>query len=319
MDTLFQLYAYHMDKLREQSGIKIGDFCEGVCDPRTYRYYINGERLMSQKVLNGFCEKLGFSPKEFYSSYTHSDKEEYQEVAQLYIDSEYEDNLHIRAQFLKFDNYNFTHPQAKALYDYTVTSFNLRTGKITKQHAFDLFTSSIDYPKILSKKVFTTPEILTLKEIAYLEFLLKEDRAYNFFKEMLINPDITFATSELKDILPHIYGFISWMAGLKKEIETSKYMAKKSIDLSHRLRTMDQLDKVYYYYTLSCYKLGEDTWKESLHKYIGILFVKYDKETIQKKLDMLERDGMKNPMQYFDLKYVKWLNDTKLKTIMNPK
>ena len=51
MKELYVKYAYHIDSLREDKGMKISELCNGVCDRRTYSMYINGERTMSQKML----------------------------------------------------------------------------------------------------------------------------------------------------------------------------------------------------------------------------------------------------------------------------
>lgn len=301
MKDLYIKYAYHIDELRQKANISLGDFCEGVCDTRTFRYYISGSRTMSQKALNGFCGKLGFTPKDFYSSFNRSDKEEYQEVANLYLDVSNGKLESAKKRLLNLDRKQFTNPQSEYLFDYSIIEYNFRSKAITKEHALDLFSKLINYPKCLNKNAFTMVEFVTLKSISSIEFLIKEYKAYNHLKDMLINPEVELVSAELRDTLPYLYGYISFMAGMKGDIEISKEMAKKGIKFSHRLQSMDGLDKMYYYYTLSCFMLGDDDWKEYLPKYLAMIIVKYDEQYLKEKIAMLERDGMKDPMSYLNI------------------
>ena len=298
MNELFRKYAYHIDELRKDSNISINTFCENICEPRTYRYYISGSRVMSQKILNGFCKKLGFTPKDFYASYNISDKEEYQQVISLYLNISNSRFELAKKQLLLLDQKQFTNPLAESLYEFSVIEYNFLNKNITKEHAYDLFCSLIDYPKCLSKKTFTITDVASMKSISTIEIQINDYSAFNKLKLLLIDPDTNLVSSEQRDILPYLYAYISYISGLQSKIELSKDYAKKGIELSHKLQSMDVLDKLYYYYSLSSFKLNLPDWKEYIPKYLAMLIVKYDKEYILNKIAMLEKDGMVNASQY---------------------
>lgn len=292
MNELFLKYAYHIDNLRIDARIKTKDFCEGVCEPRTYRYYLSGQRVMTQKALNGFCEKLGFTPAEFYMSYNRYDTEEYQEIVSLYFHIIRNEMEPARKKFLLYDEKHFTNLFAKSIFDYCVIEYNKRTNAITKEHALDLYRKLINYPECLSKKNYTLQDTLTLQSIAMLEHEIGEDTAIKFLEKLLTNPEYRLVSSEDRDILPNIYATIAFLAGMKRDYITCAKVAKKGIDYCLSRDTIWELDNLYYYYMFSMFKRKDDIYLDYIDKYMSVLIIKYDKDYINSKVAVLERDGI---------------------------
>jgi len=301
MKELYLKYAYHIDSLREEAGIKVPDFCEEVCEPRTYRYYISGQRVMSQKALNGFCKKLGFTPAEFYSSYNQFDKEEYQIVARLYYAIRKSNFLKARKIFILLENRNFTNVLAESIYEYCIIEYNYRNEVITKDSAYDRYRTLINYPKCLDKKSFTIQETLTIQSIATIEYSIKEYTALNFLERYLTDPSYSFVSSDPKDILPNIYATVAFYFGMDENYQKCQIISKRGIEICEGYNTLYELDKLYYYYLYSCFKLNNDEYKKYIPKYLAAIIIKHDKEYLKSKLEMLRRDGIDNPEQYFSV------------------
>ena len=60
MKTYNQRLFFHLDDLRNDYGLSIKDFCEGVCDRRQYSRYQNARHIISHKNVIKFYEKLGY-------------------------------------------------------------------------------------------------------------------------------------------------------------------------------------------------------------------------------------------------------------------
>lgn len=291
MRELYIKYALHLDILREDSGIKISDFVEGVCDRRTYSRYVNGERVMSQKIVNGLCNKLRMTPLDFLESYNFYDKTEYQEIVKLYTHISNKNFKEARVLLTKYDNSEFVNLLAKRLYDYCVIEYNLRSKSITKAHAYDLHSQLIDYPKCLKKTKFTLQDIMSIRSIAMLEFEIEEYKGLYFLKEFLGESKYQLVSSDSRDILPYIYTLVSKRLGMLGDIENSLKVSEKGLVFCLKSGTINELEKLYYYSMLSAHKLNDfDKRDKYARRDVSLLYALYEEDYIKWRLDMISRD-----------------------------
>lgn len=299
MKDLFIKYAYHIDNLREDAGIKTSDFCEGVCEPRTYRMYISGQRIMSQKMLNGFCKKLKLTPKDFYSSYNTNDNDEYKQVERIYIHLIKNEFEKARKILILFDNREFINYQAELLYEYCIIRYNLKTQQIVKAEALNRFSELINYPNCLEKTTFTLQDTLTISSIAELESEINENKALNFLTNFLSSPRIKLSSSYHRDILPSIFSQIAFIQGLNKEYAETLKVAKRGIRYCLDNYSLRELDRLYYYSFLSCLNLDLPQKDFYCKKTITTIYSKFEDKNYHKKMiNMLKKDTNHDYIDY---------------------
>lgn len=298
MKELFRKYAYHIDFLRGQRKIKINDFCEGVCEPRTYRYYLSGSRIMSHTILNGFCKKLGFTPAEFYASYNGSDREEYYIVYKLYRNIMRNNFEQARKLLIVLDGQTFINPLSKSLYDYCVIEYNSRNNVITKDAAYSMFKKLINYPQCLDKMNFTIQETLTIQAIALLELQSEKKEAFNFLCKLLNNPEYNLVSSIPREILPTLYSTVAYQYITDDNYKEAKITALNGIKFCLQSNTLLDLDNLYYYCAYSDHKLKNDTYELYARKFLATTIAKYNDDYIKKRVDIFKQYIGDNPYKY---------------------
>lgn len=291
MNDLFIKYAYHIDNLREDAGIKINDFCDGVCEPRTYRMYISGQRIMSQKMLNGFCRKLKLTPRDFYSSFNVNDSEEYKSMEKVYNYLSARQYEPARKILIMYDNIKFTNYRAELLYEYLVIRYNQLTESITKAEALSRYSKLINYPKCLEKTIFNNQETISITAISELENDFKENKAITFLNEFLSSPTLKLSSHTHKNVLPSIYAQVAYINGLNENYEEVIKVGKRGIAYILSNSVLRELDKLYYYVFFSMYELKHEETDEYCKKFIAATYTKYgNKDHTKRVMDMLKRD-----------------------------
>lgn len=298
MKELFRKYAYHLDELREESGIKISDFCEGICEPRTYRYYTSGERIISQEKLNQFCKKLGYTIKEFINTYDYDDFDEYQLMNKLYfhiVRNEFDKAHKILFQFdsVEFENFN-----AKQLYDYCVIQYNYKCGNLHKEDAYRKFQELINYPTCLKKFHFNIQETLTIQAIARFEYQIGKRDALLFLEKFLIDPRYRLVSSNPADVVPVLFATVAYFLEKDKEVDRVIEVANRGIRVCKMLNTASSVDKLYYYLFFTKYSAGRDDYEEDLTNAIVMAYYNCTKEEFKKRIEIIKEDGIEDPLSY---------------------
>lgn len=294
MKDLFVKYAYHLDNLREDAGIKTADFCEGVCEPRTFRMYTSGQRTMSQKMLNGFCKKLKLTPNDFYNSYNINDQDEYIQVTKIYNHLTKNEFEKARKILIVLDGKSFINYNAKLLYDYCIIRYNSKTNTITKTDALNKFSKLINYPKCLSKTTFANQETLSIASIAELENEIGEDKALLFLTEFLTSPTLKLSSSTHRIVMPSIFALVSFLHGLNMNYKETLKVAERGIKYCIQNYSLRELDRLYYYSFISNLKLDLPEKDHYCKKYISAMYAKFESKEYHKQIiNMLIKDTSK--------------------------
>lgn len=250
-------YAYHLDELRRRSGIKVNDFCDGICSDRQYRRYISGVYEIPQKSIILFAEKIGLSPSDFYNSFYSHDTEEYQRVASIY------DNITelkweiVYDEINKMKTHKFLSVQSKNLYDYCIINSDFQTKKITKLHSYDLYKDLINYPKCLKKKVFDIVDVITISQIAVIEHEIEKEEAILFLYRILFDREFVYVSSVNKYLLPSVYARLSRILAMKKKFSETEKISTIGIKYSLSIGDIHALPHLYYLKSWVLLKLGK--------------------------------------------------------------
>lgn len=299
MRDLFVHYAFHLDQLREEAGITIKKFCEGVCEPRTYRYYLSGQRTLSQDKLILFCKKLGFNVAEFYRSYNAHDTEEYQFVIKLYMDLKYKNYEEARKKLIILDQKEFTNISAKYLYEFCVIDYNYQRKTITKDAAYDQFVKLIDYPNCLNKSSISYVETATIMNLCKIEYSIGKRTAREFLVKLLFDPTVKLVSSLHREILPNAYAYIAQQYGMDGDTEMVIRLCERGIKYCLANEVLLDLNTLHYYLFFAYYTINDDRYKDLLFKFLSLEYIKYGTKGLQEAIRLVEDDGATEHLDTF--------------------
>ena len=251
-------YVYHLDDLRKQKKITIKELCEGICDERSYRRYLSGERELKQEFLSKFCVRLGISINDFYYSFMERDKFEYETVANMYdllLQKDYNKlNIVVKNNLKK----KYTNAFNSKFLNYIHVRFLVENDKINPYDAYDRYSSIVNYPTCKKSNIFDFADILTLLRIADLEsgFKKKRTTAINLLYRILKNREVRFLTFDNKYMMANLYGDLAILFGRLGKIESSFDIATEGIKYSLSIGNNDALTQLYYASSLCSYKMG---------------------------------------------------------------
>ena len=257
MKKMHHKIAYHIDELRRQSSIIIIDFCHGICSERQYSRYMNGSKNIPQKKLIEFCNKLGFSPDEFFHSYFINDSKDYNLSSSLFYTLVKKDYFSVKEQLDILSKHKFINIQAEELFNYCLIRCQHETKRITKYYALDKYSSIIDYPNCLKKKQFNMIDIVCLLSITVIEFESKKYTSLEFLTNLLLQEKLIYLSSNSKDVLPSIYAAVSKLYGMLRNNEKELEISNRGIQYSLSINNNATLEQLYYYNSLALYRLGD--------------------------------------------------------------
>ena len=103
---------------------------------------------------------------------------------------------------------------------------------------------------------FNFVEMICLNNIAKIEYTLDKLTAVDFLSNLLVKDDFIYLSSSTRHVLPTIYACVSRLKGMKDDFQVALDVALKGINYSLQIRSMFQLEYLYYYCAFSYHKLG---------------------------------------------------------------
>ncbi len=270
MKTLAHNHALHLDFLRKQKRISIGDFCDEVISDRSYRRYISGERQLKQDSLYKFCKKLGITPENFYQSYRSQSNQERKLAFDLYNYLRQKDFDKFRILLTDLEKKELINDKNKQFIDYCYICFEFENKQITHQHAVDKLSTLISYNDIKERIIYDFVEIMTIHQIATIQVDFKMYDALDLMKKILFDSKLIYTSAELIHILPNLYAGVARMNGMKGDLETTRRISQLGIDYSLKHFNNQALANLYYTSALSNYKLGNE--KKAMNHAVKCLF-----------------------------------------------
>lgn len=291
MKDLNRRLFYHLDDLREDAGITINDFCEGVCDRRQYSRYKNGRHEISLKNISKFYRKLGFSEIEFYYSFYSSDLSEYPKLNKLYF---YLTDLKLKeAKKLinELRDVELSGGRTIRYFNFLVLYFNLLDKRVTKAHSLELFKKLIDYDNCVRKRYFDFVDIISLRQIMIIEMKSKERKTLDFMYNLLTMGKFIYVTSESRNVMPSIYASVAKHFGILGELNKVMEISTMGIDYCIEINNMHLLYNLYYFKGLALYKTGliDESYEFSC-KALSVLYVMNDHKTFEFLKGLIDKD-----------------------------
>lgn len=259
-----QRYAIHLNNLRKKYHLTVELFCHGICDARSYRRYLSGERVLPPEMIFQFCDKLHISINEFFYSFLQNDKEEYQSINKLYHLAQRNKIEEFFEEAKKLDPYQFSSEMNQKYYQYCVIHANFLGKRDTVAHILEQLSNLIDYPACLRNEAYNFVDILCLSLITSIEVQSKETKALTRLKAILNNPKLQYLSSDVTTLMPTIYASVSLYSYRLGDIQSSLDIAIAGIKHANNIHNNSQHYYLHYMASYCYYKLG-DKEKADIH------------------------------------------------------
>ena len=256
MDKVIQRYIFHLDNLRMDYKMTVNDFCEGIVNPRTYRYYLEGKKNISHMKIIKFCDRLSISPTDFFYSVTERDREELRKIKKLY-------KVIMNRQYDRFQpileevkERNIISKQNRRFLEYCIIKYRFNTHKENSKVILNQIMSLLNYPDCCERNAFDFVDICGLQLIADIEMSCGDHKATNKLVQILESDEMKYINSESHDVLPAIYANTSLFLCRDEDYERSESLARKGLKYSLKYSDLSGLAHLYYVLSYSLLQLG---------------------------------------------------------------
>ncbi len=299
MEKLIQNYSYHLDYLRKKYNLTVEEFCEGICNERSYRRYLSGERKITPNKIVDFCNKIGISPSDFYYNAMLRERKELSKIRDLYNDIVNFDYSSFYSKLKNINTSRLLNKQNERYLQFCIAKANRETNKIIDSQAVEIVSKICDYPKCLSKEAFDFVDIISLNFISNLEVKIKKTSALEKMIEIL-NHGLNYISSESKQVLPMIYANTSIYLGRLQRYNESLEISTKGILFSLKHNNMTALSHLRYMKSYCHLILGDiDSAKKEAIKCIGSCICKENKYEYNMFIKALSKDFKFNIISIF--------------------
>lgn len=293
-------YAYHLDELRRKSKIKVNDFCDGICSDRQYRRYISGVYEIPQKSIILFSEKLGLSPVDFFNSFYLHDTEEYRKVNSIYYEIRNYKWKEVHRKIKELQNYRFLNVLTKRFYDFCIISTNELLKKVPKMSTYDSYKKLVNYPNCLKKTIFDFVDVITISQIAVIEYDIGKEEAILFLYRILYDRDFIYVSSNSRYLLPSVYARLARILGMKNKLIETERISTIGIEYSLTIGDIHALPHLYYMKSWALFKLGKvNIGMIEAKKCLASAIAKDNQQELEMFLKLIKDDYSINPMDLF--------------------
>lgn len=265
----------------------VNDFCEGIVNPRTYRYYLEGTKNISHTKILEFCDKLSISPTDFFYSVTERDREELGKIKKLY-------KVIVNHQYSRFKSIlevvkerNIISKQNRRFLEYCIIKFKFNTHKENSKVILNQIKKLLNYPACCERTAFDFVDICGLQLIADIEMEIGNNKALNKLIEILNDDEMKYISTESHDVLPAIYANTSLFLCRDGDYERSKSLARRGLDYSLKYSNLSGLAHLYYVLSYSLLQLGRKD--EGMVYAIKCLMISVGKENLF-EYEMFKKD-----------------------------
>ena len=291
MKDLNRRLFYHLDDLREDAGISIIEFCEGICDRRQYTRYKNGIHEVSLKNISRFYRKLGLAEIEFYNSFYFSDLSEYPRLNKLYFCLINRELKEARKYINELREIEFVGVRTKRYFQFEIIYYDYLDKQVSHAHTLELLKRLINYDNCINKKYFDFIDIASLRLIMITEMKAGLRKTLDVLKRLIMEEKFIYITSETRNIMPSIYVSVVRELGMERRYDEALEVCKKALQYSIGIRSTHLLEDIYYYLFL-IYKnrRQEDTAYVYARKAIEVLDVTDNYAKLQKVKSLIDND-----------------------------
>jgi tetratricopeptide (TPR) repeat protein len=281
----------HLDKLRMDYHLTVGQFCDGITTDRQYRRYLSGDSFVSPKNLEQFCQKLRLTIDEFYFSFYNNDKREYQKVVQIYKLLGKRNVQEAKELMDQLPHKQYLTEETQQFLEYCEIMYGFYTKQYTQAHTIDLLRNIIDYPHCTNKNTISLIEIITIRTIVWQQALLGIFDDADVLYAMIENPKRQFVNENTRSFMPNIYETLSKTYGIKEDYKLAIQLAEKGIKASIEGNYVSALLVLYYTLSTCQYRIGNrQSAYESAKKAVATAIALDDQSNLDKLNKMLQKE-----------------------------
>lgn len=256
MEDIFRKHAIHLDNMRLRYHFTEEEFCDGICSTRQYRRYLSGESTLSQKKIAQFCQKMGISSADFFHAFIENDRNEFNEVHDLYKALSAHDFFTVIDAYPPLKKRMFMNFQNERFLEFCYIKAKYRAKHVNRQETYDQLSNLIDYPDCLEAESCDFVDIIVLALLAEIELELGNPQALNHLTECLVNDKVVRIGYESRTILPSVYGNVCVFLGRLNKYNESLDIADKGLALSKLYHDNSALTMLRYMRAYDLYSLG---------------------------------------------------------------
>lgn len=290
-------YIELIDELRREYKIKVEDFCDEICNPRTYRRMLSGERIITHERIFQFCEKLKLSPSDFYYTASKRDRFELQKILALYQMIYSHDYSVFTEMLSKINRKKLISKQNEKFLDYCI----IKSKYVRKIDNDDSIMKSLyslsGYPSCLEKKTFDFVDVNILMLITEIQIKYYEYAGLDKLIDILNNKQNIITRSDTSRMFPTIYSNACLFLCRLKRYKDTLDVSTNGIAYSIEFNNMSSLAHLHYLRSHSLLQLGfkKDSEIEAA-KCIASAIAKGNTEEIKVFFKELEFDHKINPI-----------------------
>lgn len=307
MAEMHTIYANYLDELRRDNRIKVSDFCDGVCNERTYRRYQSGEAIMSQVMMNKFVRKLGLDLNGFLRFCDREAIKERTLVDEFYYAIDDDPDL-ARERMKELHNHKFQNTRNEELFKFCVVQYNLKNKMITRMEAYETFSKMIDYDTISQKKYFDMMDAFVLHQLCVLENYIDIQTTLEITYNALTGNGFDYFSGDHRDIMPALYQTVSRGFGARGDLKRSLEIADLGVAYSKKYHTLHLLKSLYYYQALAYYPEGDmKKTRQAVIHCIGAALAEQAYDWLEILVPEMVLDFGEDPLTYFHVTSVEEL------------
>ena len=249
-------YIEMIDDLRREYNFTVENLCENIMSPRYYRRILSGERNISHKHIEKFCDRLEVSESDFYYQASVRDRTELKRIYTLYNMIYTRDYTNFMTEMKKIKPEKFTTIQNEKFFNYCLQRMYFVKDKVMKKDILINLYKLFDYPKSLDKKSFDFVDIHILMLIAEIQVKLNDETALNKLIDILNNRISILVSSESSHVMATVYANTALFLLRLKKYEESRNIATNGLEHSRKHNDVSSLAHLKYCKAYSNYKLG---------------------------------------------------------------
>lgn len=259
MMNLAQKYAQYIDEIRIKKKMTVKVLCDGICNERSYRRYLSGERDVPQDKIFEFCVNLNISPNDFYYSFFIQDRNEYLLLDSMYKAITKRDYETFNKIDKKMRNVKITDHLNNKLYRYIKLRYVIDQGKMSDMEGIEKYAEIINFPNCKDNEVFDYVDIVTLMSLNHLLTRAKKPsyEALEVLERLLTDDSILYLAYNSKYLLVTIYASISVAYFRMEDDQKAMKLTTEGINKAITHGFIYPLPNMYFIRSAIYYKDGE--------------------------------------------------------------
>ncbi len=251
--------SHHLDTIRKQKKMTTDTLCENICSPRQYRRYLSGDSLLQHDRIFQFCDKMGITIQDFYTSFNKTNNFIYNKLHDVYVTIyNYKAYDNAIKMLDEINMPNSTNVKNIKYYQFVKLSLDYFTHKISQATLIDACKSYINtYQLITVKRVDFVDTLYVKCLLDYTRHDYPNIAADLMYRFITPSEEIEFTGISNESMQP-FYANLAQFYYVQEQYEKSNTLLDIALKKSIRLRISDSLPWLYYFKMLYSKKMHLD-------------------------------------------------------------